>query len=147
MYTHICFTSLSFTLADVSDNMFIIFYFCGAHPVALLIRILPKYIPAIATNNLYLFYSVCSLHVSAPTALLQRPKHVVNRQNKRDKDYQLRLRVYIWEVYVHYMLHCTHSSFHFQTVCFTFIIIQLTSKWCSQRVDRNNILNLWKTRH
>jgi hypothetical protein len=28
------------------------------------------------------------------------PKHVVNRQDKRDKDYQLRLRVYIWEVYV-----------------------------------------------
>jgi hypothetical protein len=46
-------------------------FFCGLHPVALLICILPKYIPAIATDNLYLFYSVCSLHVSAPTGDLQ----------------------------------------------------------------------------
>jgi hypothetical protein len=43
------------------------FYFCGVYPVALLIRILPKYISTITTDNLYLFYSVCSLHVSAPT--------------------------------------------------------------------------------
>jgi hypothetical protein len=28
------------------------FYFCGVHPVALLIRILPKYMPAITTDNL-----------------------------------------------------------------------------------------------
>jgi hypothetical protein len=44
-----------------------VFYFCEVHPVALLILILPKYIPANATDNFYLFYSVCSLHVSAPT--------------------------------------------------------------------------------
>jgi hypothetical protein len=43
------------------------FYFCGVHPFALLIRILPKHIPTIATDNHYLFYSVCSQHVSAPT--------------------------------------------------------------------------------
>jgi hypothetical protein len=28
------------------------------------------------------------------------PKRLVNRQNKGDRDYQLRLRVYIWEVYI-----------------------------------------------
>jgi hypothetical protein len=35
---------------------FPVFYFCGVHPVALLC-ILPKYIPAITTDNLYLFIS------------------------------------------------------------------------------------------
>jgi hypothetical protein len=35
------------------------------------ICIFPKYIPTIATDNLYLFYSVCSLHVSAPTGYPQ----------------------------------------------------------------------------
>jgi hypothetical protein len=48
------------------DFVIFLFYFCGVHPFVLLIGILPKYIPAIATDNLYLFYSVYSLHVSAP---------------------------------------------------------------------------------
>jgi hypothetical protein len=44
-------------------------HFCGVYPVALLILILPKYVPAIAIDNLHFisFYFVCSLHVSAPT--------------------------------------------------------------------------------
>jgi hypothetical protein len=50
------------------------FYFCEVHPVALLTHKLPKYALAIATDNLYLLYSVCSLHVSAPTGHLQE-KH------------------------------------------------------------------------
>jgi hypothetical protein len=35
------------------------FHLCGVHPVALLIRILPKYIPPIATDNLYFFILFC----------------------------------------------------------------------------------------
>jgi hypothetical protein len=45
-----------------------------------------------------------SLHVSAPTTHLQVKHNIIcifmNRQNKRDKDYQLRLRICIWEVFL-----------------------------------------------
>jgi hypothetical protein len=36
---------------------------------------LPKYMSAITTDNLYFFYSVCSLHVSAPTGHPQVKQH------------------------------------------------------------------------
>jgi hypothetical protein len=73
VYTHIqsCFSSLSFIMADVSDNMFIIF--CTAHILV-------------------------SIFKQCVSLLLQ-------------------------------------------------LKLGLTSKWCSQRMDRNNILNLWKTKY
>jgi hypothetical protein len=49
----------------------LVVYLCRGHPVASHIRILPKYTPVIATDNIYLFYSIRSLHVSAPTGRLQ----------------------------------------------------------------------------
>jgi hypothetical protein len=36
-----------------------------------------KYIPAVATDNLNLFYSVCSLHVSAPTGHHQVKHNII----------------------------------------------------------------------
>jgi hypothetical protein len=42
-----------------------------------IICILPKHIPKIATDNLYLFYSVCSLHVSAPTGHPQVKHNII----------------------------------------------------------------------
>jgi hypothetical protein len=54
-----------------------LFYFCGVHPVALLTRIPLKYIPSVTTDNFYLFYSVCSLHVSAPSGHLQVKHNII----------------------------------------------------------------------
>jgi hypothetical protein len=88
----------------------------------LLVRILPKYIPAIVTDNIYLFYSVYSVHVSAPSGhpLVEHniiyifmktitPQHI--RYFTIIYLYGVRLLLSIYLLYNHIILHNTTQRF------------------------------------